>query len=215
MLILFKSLLILTVKCAIHFGLAESAASFCPSGLNVYDNSLCGIVISGGFTYCQAHATCHNTGLILGQRLFLMATNVTRFIKDPGFPPTAHTSINTLLVRNGNSRAGWRIGTPGYSAFVTSTTTDLPWYSNQPNGLGERVLSLLYAELHDISQFDRTDPAVCEWAGPGSTVEIVSGVEKFDAQFPQPLSSLFTPDAASMGCFRQVISHSLLSCAYM
>ncbi|VDP84081.1 unnamed protein product [Echinostoma caproni] len=185
----------------------------CPTGLISYSDVVCGLIFTERYWYCDAHKQCRDRGVKLGLRLFVAGPNVSQFLITQGFPKVAHTSLNTLLIRKHNQRIGWAAGVPRQAGYVTTNTSNMPWYQNQPNSLNERVAVVSYQKLHDYAQNRITGAAACEWAGPGSSLEIDPRAERFDAQFPEPLSSFFFSDINNEGCFQTVQCTTVIECA--
>ncbi|TPP61804.1 hypothetical protein FGIG_10255 [Fasciola gigantica] len=193
------------------FSLAMISNAHCPKNFTHAAENVSIICVDRTATYCEAHQICEKEGKKLGLRLFIPGYNapkISYLFSDLGL---IFTSLSAMLNRSNDHRAGWRVGDPGYTDFVTKNAdTTIPWYKDEPNADGPAIG--LYSDRHlfDYLQADHNaSRVICEISSRPTEERL----ERFQANWPYRLDTLFVGNTKHCGCFDAGNATTLLECA--
>ncbi|THD25392.1 hypothetical protein D915_003804 [Fasciola hepatica] len=193
------------------FSIVMISNAHCPKNVTHAAENVSVICVDRTATYCEAHQICEQEGKKIGLRLFIPGYNapkISYLFSDLGF---IFTSLSAMLNRSNDHRAGWRVGDPGYTDFVTKNAdTTIPWHIDEPNADGPAVALYSGSHLFDYLQADHNASKVfCEI----SSRPTEEGVERFQANWPYLLDTLFFGITKPYGCFDAFNATTLLECA--
>ncbi|TPP63913.1 hypothetical protein FGIG_01310 [Fasciola gigantica] len=202
--------LIFTVVCNNKW---NAQAIDCPPNFDNLADDICTIIQEETSDFCSANDACHQMGLSRNLRVNLIGMNVTKIISWLKRSGSIYTSINKLLRPDQANRAGWRVGVPGQANFMTQGNEMDLWDDDQPEDKREVVTAVKDGKLHDVTMEGFYYSALCEWAGRGSSILVASGIERFNAEFPESMNDLFFRERQIVGCLEKRSAVTLIECA--